>query len=183
MTNRRRRGSAGLVLSAGVLAAILVACSTHPMGLPFTEALPPGPEHARIYVYRLDPLVSVSPIRLTVDGRPFGVLRHGEYERIDLPPGLHDIKAGIRSVAFVTWGWNDVRLHVGPGETAYLKISARLTERSQPAGRALDIAGRTSGAVSENVFLQPMGASEARADLAGTTRMVPSPHPPSGPAP
>ena len=168
------------MLSAGLLGAILVACSTRPMGPPFAEAPSPSPERARIYVYRLDPRASVSPVRLRVDGQPLGVLRHGEYERVDLPPGVHEIEAGVRSVAFVAWGWNDLGLHVGPGETAYLKISVRLTERSQPAGRALDIAGRTSGAVSENVYLQPMGASEALAELAGTTRLVPSPDSDSG---
>ena len=157
--------------------AILVACASRPPGPPFSPAPDPATDRARIYVYRLDPRASVSPVRLEIDGTPIGTLRDGEYATLDLAPGFHRLEAGVRSVAFVAWGWNDLRLHVAAGETAYLKISVRLAERAQPAGRALEIAGRPGGAISENVYLQPLGEAEALRDLAGTTLFQPTPGP------
>ncbi len=183
MEEGRRRRAGAVVLATAGLAAMLLGCAPRPTGPPFAEPPAPSPDRARITVYRLDPRASVSPVRLHVDGAPVGVLQHGEYDTLELAPGMHEIEAGVRSVAWVAWGWNDLGLHVGPGETAYLKISVRLTERSQPAGRALEIAGRPGGAVSENVYLQPMGTGEARRELAGTTRRVASPGPAAAPEP
>lgn len=175
MHERKQRGRQRLragTIAIG-LAAIGLACAPRALGPAFARAPEPTPERARLYVYRLDPRASISPVRLRIDGRPIGVLHHGEYETVELPTGMHQIEAGVRSVAFVAWGWNDLGLHIGPGETAWLKISVRLTERAQPAPRDLEIAGRTGGAVSENVYLQPMGEAEAIRELAGTTRLVP----------
>lgn len=176
MNEGQRRTTGALALAA----VLLLACAPRPTGPPFDEPPNPAPERARITVYRVDPRASVSPVRLRIDGNPIGVLHHGEYETIEFAPGMHEIEAGVRSVAWVAWGWNDLGLHVGPGEAAYLKISVRLTERSPSAGRSLEIAGRTGGAVSENVYLQPMGESEALRELAGTTRLVPTPEAGSG---
>jgi hypothetical protein len=173
MTKRRQQATwmaFGVAAWAGLL---LLACAPRPTGPPFVDPPSPAPDRARLTVYRLDPRASVSPVRVRIDGVPIGVLHHGEYETVEVAPGVHEIEAGVRSVAWVAWGWNDLDLRVEPGETAYLKVSVRLTERSQPGGRALDIAGRPSGAVSENVYLQPMGASEARRELADTTRILP----------
>ena len=61
------------------------------------------------------------------------------------------------------------------GTTCWRRADVRLTERAQPAGRALDIAGRPGGAISENVYLQPLGEAEALRDLADLTRFEPLP--------
>ena len=170
--NSRRRG---IATATALTTMILVGCASPPTGPPFAAAPAPAPDRARLYVYRMDPRASVSPVRLQIDGQPVGTLADGEYAAIELTPGVHRLEAGVRSVTFVAWGWNDLRLHIAPGETAYLKVSVRLTERAQPAGRALDIAGRAGGAVSENVYLQPLGEAEALRDLADTTRFEPLP--------
>lgn len=177
MTKRRHQAERMAFGMAAWVGLLLLACAPLPSGPPFVAPPSPAPDRARLTVYRLDPRASVSPVRILVGGVPIGVLRHGEYETVDLAPGVHEIEAGVRSIAWVAWGWNDLDLPLDPGETAYLKVSVRLTERSQPGGRALDIAGRTSGAVSENVYLQPMGAPEARRELAETTRIPPPAEP------
>ena len=176
MQNQRKNSRRRSIATATALATmILVGCVPRPTGPPFAAAPDPAPDRARLYVYRMDPRASVSPVRLQVDGQPVGTLADGEHAAIELTPGVHRLQAGVRSVTFVAWGWNDLQLHVAPGETAYLKISVRLTERAQHAGRALDIAGRPGGAVSENVYLQPLGEAEALRDLADTTRFEPRP--------
>ena len=180
MIRRVQSASARIGLAIALSGTILVACAPRPTGPAFAEAPDPREDRGRIYLYRLDPRPSISPVQVRLDGRPIGVLHHGEYETVELSPGMHEIEAGVRSVAFVAWGWNDLGLHVGPGETAWLKLSVQLTERAQPGGRALEIAGRTGGAISENVYLQPMGQAEALRELAGTTRLVPSPDSGSG---
>lgn len=175
MRKRRQHGAGSIFAVTAWTGLMLLACAPRPTGAPFVEPPSPSPDRARVTVYRLDPRASVSPVRLRIDGTPIGVLHHGEYETIELVPGVHPIEAGVRSVAWVAWGWNDLDLTVDPGETVYLKVSVRLMERSPPAGRALEIAGRPGGAVSENVYLQPMGASDARRELAGTTRILSAP--------
>ena len=179
MTKRRHLATRMAFSVAAWAGLLLLACAPRPTGPPFVAPPSPTPDRARLTVYRLDPRASVSPVRVRVDGVPIGVLRHGEYETVELAPGVHEIEAGVRSVAWVAWGWNDLDFPLDPGETAHLKVSVRLTERSQPGGRALDIAGRSSGAVSENVYLQPVGADEARRELAETTRIPPPAEPDS----
>lgn len=165
-----RRRSAAVAIVACIL---LGACAPRATGPAFRNAVPPAEDRARLYLYRVDPRPSISPVRVRIDGRPVGVLHNGEYETVLLAPGSHRIEAGVRSVAFVAWGWNDQRLHIEPGETAYLRLAVRVDEREPPPARALEIAGRPSGAASENVFLQPRGEAAALQDLAGTTRVVP----------
>ena len=158
-----------------LLGFVLAACAPRATGPPFSAAMSPAADRARLYLYRVDPRPSISPVRIRVNGRDLGILHDGEYATLELPPGARRIEAGVRSVAFVAWGWNDQHLRIAPGETAYVEISVRLTERTQPASRSLDIAGRPGGAVSENVYLRPTGEADALEALRQTTRRVPTP--------
>ena len=149
------------------------ACAKPPAGPPFELAPPPAENRARIYLFRSDPRPSRSTVRVTIDGREFGTFRNAEYETLELAPGSHQLRAGMRSLAFVAWGSNEQRLRLRPGETIFVQLSVRLTERPQPGGRELEIPGRTSGAASENVFLQIRPEQAALEQLRATTRLVP----------
>jgi len=173
MSDREQR-----IRPAGTVIALLLtalACATRTPGPPFVREADPTDDRALVYVYRSDSRPSLSPVRVRLDGRELGLLRDGEYTALEVAPGPRRIEAGVRSVAFVAWGWNDQTLLLEPGEVAYVEVSVRLAERRPAGGRALEIAGRTSGAVSENVYLRPLGAREALAALSRTTRADPVP--------
>lgn len=112
-------------------------------------------------------------MRIHLDKREVGTFRNREYETLELPAGRHHLRAGLRSAGFVAWGWNEKRIHVGPGETVYIEISVRLVAREVPGGRDLEIPGRSMGVASENVFLQRRAADVARPHLDSTTRLEP----------
>jgi len=156
-----------------LLCFVAAGCATPPSGPRFLRAEPPDAGRARLYLYRADVRSSRSQLRISIDGRELGILRDGEYDTLELSPGRHSVRVGLRSLGFVAWGWNEQQITIDPGKTAFLKLSVRLTERAQPAGRNLEIAGRTGGAVSENVYLQQQGESEALRALASTTRRIP----------
>lgn len=162
-------------LFSGLLAILLMlsACATPPAGPAFEPAARPPENRARIYLYRFDTRPSFSTVRVTIDGREIGTFRNNEYETLELAAGSHHLRAAMRSVALVAWGSNEQRLRLRPGETIFVKLSVRLTERAQPGGRELEIAGRASGTVSENVYLQIRPEREALSQLETTTRLVP----------
>ncbi len=176
-----------LLLGGILLGGIGLACATAPpAGPPFTAAPAPGPGRARLYVYRVDPQASLSTVEFAIDGRSQGRLGNGEYATFEVAAGSHRLDLRLRGLAFASWGWNRQQVRAGSGETIYLEVSVRLHAQpnAQPAGqgaapaipgsgRDLEIAGRESGAASENVFLQHRSESDARAALAGTTRRVP----------
>ena len=151
----------------------LSACASAPLGPPFERAPFPPESRARLYLFRIDERPSLSTVRVTVDGREIGSFRNGEYETVELSAGSHNVRAGLRSIALVAWGWNEQRIRFAPGETLYVQLSVRLTEREQPAAAGLEIAGRPSGAASENVYIQIQPEREALAMIGGTTRLVP----------
>jgi len=163
---RRRRSVA---LATLVLLAV-TGCASPPAGPRFLRAEAPNASRARLYIYRGDVRSSLSQLRVSVDGRPIGLFRDGEYDTLELSPGRHTLRVGLRGFGFVAWGWNEQQVTIDPGKTVFVKLSVRLTERAQPGGRDLEIAGRTSGAVSENVYLQQQGETEALRALASTTR-------------
>jgi hypothetical protein len=155
-----------------VLACIATACAKAPLGPTFEKAPPPPDHRARLYVYRSDQPGSLASIRITVDGLEVGRFRNNEYETLELPTGSHHLRAGLRGFGLLAWGWNSHRFRLAPGETTYLKISVRLTEHSAPESRNAEIPGRSSGAVSENVFIIRQSAQEALAALEMTTRLA-----------
>ena len=169
-THRQATGIATLVLA---LITTLSACATAPTGPGFLRASDPAPPRGRIYLYREDARSSPSTLKVSIGGREIGTLRDGEYETLELPAGVHELRVGLRSLAFVAWGWNEQRVLVEPGETVYLKLTVRLTPRANPGGRGLEIAGRQSGSASENVFIQHQGEATALRALSSTTRLVP----------
>lgn len=178
--DHRKRRRVGFIAAPAIraplylllLACIAAACAKPPLGPPF-EAAPPPPEHrGRVYVYRADERGSLATVRITIDGLEVGRFRNGEYETLELPAGTHHLRAGLRGFGMLAWGWNKHRFRLKPGEIVYLEISVRLTARSAPATRELEIAGRPSGAASENVFIVPRSAVDALADLEATTRLA-----------
>lgn len=153
------------------LFALAVACVGAPSGPPFQLAEPPPDNRARLYVYRLDPHASYSTVRVSVAGRDLGQFRNGEYETVELPAGTRLLRAGVRSLAFVNWGWNEQRVRLEPGETAFVRLSVKLSESGPPEGSEADIAGRPSGRATQNVYIELRSEDQALEDLAGTTRL------------
>lgn len=151
----------------------LSACASAPLGPPFERAPFPPESRARLYLFRVDERPSLATVRVTVDGREIGSFRNGEYETLELSAGSHHIRAGMRSIALIAWGWNEQRIRFAPGETLFVQLSVRLTGREQPAAAGLEIAGRQSGAASENVYIQIQPARDALALIEGTTRLSP----------
>lgn len=177
-----RRPIAGFLAIALLSGGIGLACASAPPPGPLFSAAPePAPGRARLYVYRVDPQPSLSTVEFEIDGRSKGRLGHGEYTTFEIPAGSHRIDFRQRGLAFASWGWNRHAIRAGSGETIYLEVSVRLhaqphapssSQTVQGSGRDLEIAGRESGAASENVFLQRQTESDARAALAGTTLRV-----------
>jgi hypothetical protein len=155
------------------LVVTTLGCARAPIGPAFEAASAPAPHRGRLYLYRADSRNSFSQVSVRVGGLQVGRFRDAEYETLELPAGLHNIRAGLRSLAGVAWGWNEQEIHLKPGESVFVEISVRLTERPQTGGRSLDIAGRTGGVASENVYLQRRSEKDALDRVQLTTRLVP----------
>ena len=160
----------GLRLS--LILVLASACASAPVGPPFTPATDPPAHRGRIYLYRADQRSSPSVVRLKLDGQEIGTFRDGEYETLEVAAGSHLLGALMRNVAFVAWGWNELRFRVRPGQTVYLEMSVRLTVRDAPIGREFEVTGRSEGVSSENVVLQERQASEALSLLDSATRLA-----------
>jgi hypothetical protein len=170
---RRAARAAAFVLAT----AWMLACARPPAGPAFTPERPPPPHRARLYVYRADDQISLANVRIEVDGRAVGRLSHGEYETLELSAGPHRLRAGLRGPLLLAWGWNEHPLRLTPGETAYLRVSVRLSEHAAApiaAGSStLDIAGRGQGVASENVFIELRPEAAALEELRSATRRRP----------
>ena len=156
----------GLILGASLFAG----CAAAPLGPAFAKSEPPPPHRSRVYVYRADTRSSLSRVRASIDGRLLGDLRDGEYETTEMASGAHRLRAGLRGFGLTAWGWNEKKIRLEPGKTLYIQLSVRLEGHEQPAAGALDIAGRTGGSASENVYFQVQGEEAALRELVGTTR-------------
>jgi len=173
----RREGQSGARAGlAACLVGLLLACASTPAGPPFRPESPPPPHRGRIYVYRADDQVSLARVRVDLDGREVGRLAHGEYETVEVSAGPHRLRAGLRGALLLAWGWNEHPLRLAPGETAYFRISVRLSEHTAPPSAAgsssLDIAGRGQGVASENVFIELRPEFAALEELRFATRRV-----------
>lgn len=170
MPLRMARLAPGLLLLATLSFGFSSGCAKSPSGPAFVRASAPPSHRARLYVYRADERSSGSRVRITLDGRDLAALANGEYETLEVSSGPHRLRAGVRSALWVAWGWNEQSITFEPGETLFLEVSVRLTAREQPGGRSIDIAGRQSGAASENVYLKQVGREAAIEALSATTR-------------
>ena len=119
-----------------LLGLVLAACAPRATGPPFSAAMSPAADRARLYLYRVDPRPSISPVRIRVNGRDLGILHDGEYATLELPPGTHWIETGVRSVVFVAWGWNDQQLRLAPVVSLGLLILVEDLDRREEAGGA-----------------------------------------------
>ena len=162
------------VFILGVI-ALAAACAAAPTGPPFEPAPPPSPDRGRIYLYRIDERESLASVRVAIDGDPLGRLHDREYTTLELPPGSHELRVGLRGFGWLAWGWNEHRFRLAPGETHYIKLSVRLSSSPVARSRELEIAGREAGRASENVFIILPSEREALAELATTRRIDGSP--------
>ena len=175
----RVAGRGSHVLRAGLalgLAFLALACGNRPYGPSFEPSALPPQNRSRVYLYRVDDRASLATVRVTIDGIEVGRFRDREYETLEIPSGMHTVRATMRGFGLVSWGWNDHQLRTRPGEIAYLKLEVRLadvaTEAATTRGREMEIAGRADGApASENVFIVPQSHGEAMAELQLTTRL------------
>ena len=166
MRRARRPGIAFLGL--GLMAVL--ACQRPPLGPGFEPAARPASHRARLYFYRSDSIRSLASVRVELDGRDLGTLDNEEYGTIEVAPGPHRFRAGLRSATFVAWGWNSQPLRLEPGETVFIRLSVRLSEHGGPVpGSAVEIPGRAAGMASENVFIERRGEDDALEELSRTT--------------
>lgn len=171
--SRRQRPSLPRI-GLGLITLVLLACQRPPPGPLFEMAPSPEPHRARVYLYRNDPTGSLATVRVELDGRPIGTFSNREYETLELSPGPHRLRVGLRSAAFIAWGWNEQPLRLEPGETVFVRLSVRLSEHAaRSTSQAVEIAGRAPGVASENVFIERRGRSVALEELADTTRRQP----------
>ena len=155
-----------------VLVLLGSACARPAPGPSFFPAADPLAHRARLYVFRTDARSSFSRVRVTLDGQNLGTFQNGEYETVELPAGPHHLRAGLRSLAGVAWGWNEDQIHLRPGETVYVEMSVRMTQIDRPGGRSLEIAGRSSSSASENVYLQRLPPKDALERMGSATRIA-----------
>jgi hypothetical protein len=156
-----------------VLASLLAAgCARAPLGPAFRAAAAPSDLRGRVYLYRADPRGSLATVHVALDDRPVGRFRNDQYETLELTPGTHQLRATLRGFGLTAWGWNTHQFLLEPGQTLYIELSVRLTARAAPDSSNLEIAGRTSGAASENVFIVPRPAKDALSALSSTTRLA-----------
>ncbi|MFO0689392.1 MAG: hypothetical protein U0900_11850 [Myxococcota bacterium] len=138
-------------------------------GPAFAPAPEPAPGHARLYIFRVDSQHSLSRVEIGLDGRPQGHIGNDEYVTFELPHGPHRVDFRQRGLAFASWGWNHQHLVAKSGETIFLEISIRISAQPMPgSGHELEIAGRSGGAASENVFIQQRSQEDAIRILADT---------------
>jgi len=173
----RRRGSVVLLLwLALLLTGLGTGCAGTPEG-PAFEWAPPPPEHrGRVYVYRVDPRANLSTVRVQIDGREIGSFQPGEYETLELAAGSHRLAAGMRGFALLSWGWNEHRFSLEPGQTLFLEISVRLDQRDEsnmPPPSGLEIGGRAEGQARQNVFILTIPRAEAQTVLPSMKRLTP----------
>ncbi len=153
-----------------------VGCARAPQG-PAFEWAPPPPEHrGRVYVYRADPRTNLSTVRVEIDGLEVGDFEPGEYETLELAAGGHRLGAGMRGFALLSWGWNEHRFSLEPGETLFLEISVRLDQKDEsnlPPPSGLEIGGRPEGQARQNVFILTVPRAEAQEVLPSMKRLAP----------
>ena len=175
----RRRAALGLVLWAGLallLAGIGSGCARPPKGPAFEWAPPPPENRGRVYIFRAEPLANLSTVRVEIDGRSVGDFEPGEYETLELAAGSHRLAAGMRGFALLSWGWNEHRFSLDPGQTLFLEISVRLdqtNESNMPPPGGLEIGGRPERQARKNVFIRRTPRPEAQEVLPSTKRLEP----------
>ncbi len=170
----KRLTPAALALAALLSTALLPACGPPPPG-PRFESLPlPSGQRSRVVVYRGEDRSSLTTIGVTLDGQRLGRFRAREYETIEIAPGSHRLRAGLRGFAFTTLGWNEHRFRARPGEIVFLELQIRLNETNPsnvPQSRDQQIPGNPDQRASENVFIIPRSRPEALSVLPSTRRI------------
>jgi len=175
----RCRAGLGLALRPGLvllLAGLGIGCARTPQGPAFAWAPPPPENRGRVYIYRVDPRANLSTVRVQIDGRRVGDFEPGEYETLELAAGSHRLAAGMRGFALLSWGWNEHRFSVEPGQTLFLEISVRLDpkdESNMPPPSGLEIGGRPEGQARQNVFILTIPRSDAQEVLPSMRRLAP----------
>jgi len=158
-------------------AAIGSGCKTDASGPAFSPAPEPSPDRGRVYIYRADSRGSRSSIRVTLNGREVGRFQNGQYETLEVSPGPMRLRASMRGLGWVTWGWNDFAFRVRHGETVFVELSVRLEGQMDPVQsgpRDIEIAGRPTGHANDNVFILRRSYADAMPRLRLSSR-IPQP--------
>lgn len=159
-----------------LLAGLGSGCARTPQGPAFEWAPPPPGHRGRVYIYRVDPRATLSTVRVEIDGREVGDFLPGEYETLELAAGSHRLAAGMRGFALLSWGWNEHRFSLEPGQTLFLQISVRLDRKDEsnlPPPSGLEIGGRPEAQARQNVFILTVPRAEAHEVLPSMKRLAP----------
>jgi hypothetical protein len=168
---RNRVGRRGWL--ATLLLCAAAACHRPPPGPPFEWAPPASQHRGRVYIYRSDKLRSLSVVEVSIDDRVVGTFRDAEYETLEMAPGLHRLRAGLRGFGYFNLGWNDSTFQVERGGVVYIQLEIRIDTSQQPAlgtPRELEIGGRPTATASENIFIIKRPAAKAADELKSTRR-------------
>lgn len=151
------------------LACCGLACASGTAKGPiFSPAPPPAPNRSLVYVYRVDRMGGVGPIRVRLQGGAEFDLRNGEYAPLVARPGGR--KLGLRLPLFgsVSRGWTTIPLTAKPGETLFLRVWAGIDEVDRgPQGRPDDFGapGRGDRYAGVNVFGAVWSTTESERDI------------------
>lgn len=109
-----------------VAALTIAACEDPPLPLATTadnatgkQFLAPPSDGAALYVYRAR---SGGLMTITVGQRTVGNLQGGNWLRVDLPAGTHDVRCAVPEMGAVSSELLDLR----PGSTVYLSATVQL---------------------------------------------------------
>ena len=151
------------------LALVWVGCGGGPpRGPRFEPAAPPPAGRALVYVYRVDRVSGVGPIRIRVDGGETIELRNGEYAPLLLRSGGRRMQLSLPLFGGVSRGWNSVPFTAESGGTQFMRVWAGVEEVDRgPQGRPDDFGapGRGDRYAGVNVFAAIWSTRESERDI------------------
>jgi len=151
-----------------IAATLVLACAGAPTGPLFSPAPPPAPGRALVYVYRVDRVGGVGPIKLRIDGRTSIELRNGEYAPLVLRSGGRKLELTLPLLGSVPRGWSSIPFMAMSGETHFVRIWAGMEEVVRgPQGRPDDFGapGRSNRYANVNVFGAVWATAESESDI------------------
>jgi hypothetical protein len=151
------------------VACALACCAAGaPTGPAFTPAPPPEANRALVYVYRIDRVAGVGPIRLRLDGGTGFDVRNGEYVALVVRPGGRKLDLTLPLFGKVSRGWTSIPFTARPGQTLFLRVWAGIEEIDRgPQGRPDDFGapGRGNQYAGVNVFASVWPAEKSESDI------------------
>ena len=163
------RPSSWLVLAVLVASAGWIACAGGtPMGPAFEPAAPPSTHRALVYLYRIDRVGGVGPMRVRLDGGSSFELRNGEYAPLEVRAGGRKLQLALMWIGGVARGWSSIPFTARPGSTLYVRVWAGTEELDRgPEGLPDDFAapGRGDRYAGVNVYGAVWADAESERDI------------------